>query len=338
MTKFLLIIFSICSFFQIQNSFAAEKEYEYWGDEYFEDTLNAEYPDSLFNNSFETSKGFFPKPLTNWQFNLITNTEGYNYNAGSAKIDDEFTFLKHIFDSQLPTNQDDFEDWTEEKEPFSDEDKYGFFQSKSSENYDNIGISFEVSVPFCHTIFVTSFGYSRTPIQLYSPNYKKSFLGYNGEKRTFEECSVLEIVDKSLFASIEFRHPIYGGFIKNVASRQFIFYYLTYGFGYNFSLDDKFSAYNYILNPNGELRYSNGEIKETIFSNRNYDKIEKSRYNYSFGIGFQMTVYELSATFELKYRGSLTPFFTNQTFKQNSLQFSMAADLRIFKAIAELFF
>ncbi len=331
----ILYIITICVLiFAMQYPvFAEPKEYKYWGDDYFEnDTLKL--PDSISQKpALETSTGFFPKPLSDWNINLVALNPWDNHwnTSNGIDISHEFPVTKHIFQTTPPIDKDDFEDKTENKKPFSDENEHGWIHNLfSNDGYRYYGVSFDYTIPKLHTKFSLQTGYCNEPVYLYSPLVTKYFLNYAGEKQSFQECSVIEIWDQSIKTSINLKHPVYGAFMKESASNTsyFTYYYIAYGIGCDIVLDSKVSRYNYILSPNDYFRYIDGKIKEDAFYEEAYHGYEKYRFNYNIGIGWIMSINGTAnggaTSFEVGYTGSINSLLKNQELKRRGLYTSIS--------------
>ena len=329
-TTFLFGIFSF-------GASAQEKLFEYWGDEYFETPIDTTAEEAIRKKSFlKTSAGFFPKPYLRTRSFWITETVGWNYSRGSIEIDELFPTHTSIYSAQPPMKSRDFKKRTREKEKFSDKNKYGFFDNPPDKNA-NVGFSLEYSIPQIHTIFSAKAGYSNRYIFLYSPIDAKFFLGHNGEKRSFEQISVLEINDKKIYTSFDLKHPIYGAFMRRNDYDMSAFYYLTYGVGCDFSVDAKLSVFEYIISENQNIRYDNGEIKMASLSREKFDGIKKYRYHYNIGVGWQFGATNSNIKFELKYRGSLNSIFEDYDYWQNTLFFTANIDVRAIIDMLKIF-
>ena len=315
--------------------FAKEKEYEYWGDDYFEN------PDSITvrqERVSQISAGFFPKPYANIRSFWVTETIGWNHSKGSVKIDEQFPSHSAVFTAQPPKNKSELKKQLTEKQPFSDKNKYGLFKKSPPDKNANIGFSFEIPVPNFHTILSPKIGYSNRYIFSFSPIETNYFLGYIGEqKSSFEEISVLEFNDKKLYTSLDFKHPIYGAFMKSSDQNISSFWFLTYGVGAEFSIDCKLTVNEFIISEGHNIRYSNGEIKTASLHKENYLGIKKIRPNYNFGIGWQFGADFANTSIELKYRGSFDSIFEKNDFKQNTLFFGLNVDMAFMFELVKIF-
>jgi len=321
----LILVFSFCNIFTV-----VAKDYEYWGDEYFEnDSLSIDADSISQQNVFQFSTGLFAKPLKYWRVNIITAGE-IRYDVGNVSIVTEFPQMPHNFSTQMPIKEKDFEQWIREKDKFSNDYKYSGKGIHHDYTYDNIGIAFEFSVPTLHSMFSISVGYCDAIFDLYSPTVEKYFLGYDGEKRSFLECSVLELNNLYLYGAVDIKHPIYGGFMRMANYSLCSYYYLSYGIGCDFGINDKISCYNYILTQNSDLRYSNGEIRETFISNERYNGIEKLRPYWSLGFGWNTSIDEMSMEFAIKYKKYPNSLFKEQNYNQNILEIVIVADINIY--------
>ncbi len=330
---------------------AQEKEYEYWGDEYFEGTSSDTIPnmniDSILRANYKkpvafpkVCAGFFPQPIDNFLVNFFSDRYRWDYNKGSGFLNNKIPYFHNLFSGKEPIN--DLKDKIVEKEKFSNEDKYKWYE-KSSEEFLNIGLNFEKSLPEIYTICVGTVGFNAQIVKLYSPISKNYYLDYYGEKKEFEECNIMNVYDRSISAGFSLKHPLYGTTIgyKNHTSAS-IFYYLTYGIMCNYSLATDLSSYNYILSNSDEIRYSNGEIKQKVFSSYSFSGMQKFRYSYNVGLGWCASLpngWDLGL--EIKYSIGGNPFIKGTNIKQNRLLIGSYANfitlLKIWKEIYSVF-
>lgn len=330
------IIKIFCLIFLLLYSFSLlskEKEYEYWGDSYFEgkvDTLNSIDLDSIFTDYdknlsiFNISAGFFPKPYLDFAINFSRTSNLADYNVGNIALTNEFSYLSNIFSAKPPT--ENFNNKIEEKGKFTDENKYKWYQNPPNAPCF-FSLTFEKSFPELHTILIGSIGFHKDILKLYSPIYKNYFSQYDGSKKLFEECNVLEIEDKSAVASISMRHPIYGFVLGNGSFASF--YYLSYGLLFSYSLHNNLYSYNYIISDAEDVRYSNGEIKETVPYKPFLPTIEKLRYSYIVSLGWTIVLDNISMGCELKYSYALNSFFKEENIRRSSLSFSTYIDFSV---------
>jgi hypothetical protein len=338
------IIKIFCLIFLLLYSFSLiskEKEYEYWGDSYFEgktDTLNSIDLDSILTDYdknfsiFNISAGFFPKPYLDFAINFSESDNLADYNVGNIALTNEISYLSNIFSTKPPAKN--FNNKIEEKGKFSDENKYKWHQNPPNATYF-LNLTFEKSFPELHTILIGSIGFRKDILKLYSPIYKNYFSQYDGSKKQFEECNVLEIEDKSAVASISMRHPIYGFSFGNGTFSSF--YYLSYGILCSYSLHNNLYSYNYIISSAEDVRYSNGEIKESVPYKPFLPTIEKLRYGCIVSLGWTTTLDNVSIGYELKYSYALNSFFKEENIRRSSLSFSTYINLTVLLRFFELF-
>lgn len=315
----IILVFITCFIFAkyilIEIKADEPKEYEYWGDDYFENI------DSLRDNLdvIKFSYGFFPKPYLFWDIGILEKSKGWNYNSGEIDLREQFPDFNYIFSSQPDISNRDLEDQITEKKYFSDKNKYGFFTSP--EDLFVLGISFSYTLQDLHTILALNTGYSYRDINLYAPTHTSYYLDHQENKKQLKENIIFTIQDKSFFSNINLIHPVYGVSVGSYdkKSSYSLFYYLTYGIGCDFTFSDKLSAYRYISSETNNIRFDNGEIKETIFSNQNINKISDIRYNCNVGIGYFFSVGKLHNRIELNYCFGLEPLLKNSSIKQNIL-------------------
>lgn len=341
---FITFIFSFCFSNNIlfaqktQKTKKEEKEYEYWGDDFF-DNINSDSTKKLSNKIpieldtmpvFKTSAGFFPKLLSNNFFiNLIFSNIKWDYVVGTLDISDKFKNLTSIYSAN------NFKENIEEKEKFSNEDKYGFFDIKDNSSY-SIGLIFEY--PLLHTKIKPVVGFNSNYFNLYSPIYTNYYINSYDEKIQFKECNILTINNRNIYTSINLVHPIYGAIIYSSISSLEIYYYLQYGLGCQFNLINNLSSYNYILSHTDELRYSNGEIKETILKNQKLNNIANIQYYANIGLGWQFNIQDFNTSVYLEYKYIITPFFKNYNVKQHSLTLNTSFTPYILYSIIRLLF
>ena len=338
MKKILLNLFIICfiSTNLTELLFSEEKEYEFWGDEYFENNIidSSKIPLDILqlNAEISTSKGFFPKILfTSPAFIMNFSSKNYNYGTGKVILNSQSNQNLNTYSFNI--SEDDLTAIEDEKKEFSLEDKYGLFNSRPQKAY-NIGIGLDIPLPRLYMILTPKIGWSTYNFDLYSSIFTNYYLDYYGNKTKFKECSLITINNKNIYASIDISHPIWGAFINSKMLAQIAsYYYIKYGIGAQFNLYNTMNSYNYILSHRNDLRYDNGEIKKTIFENKKIDQINTFQYYGSFALGWRFISSEDRGynilDLNLRYKYIISPYIKNYTIKQHSLSLEKSLSTKL---------
>lgn len=316
----LIFLFALLFYIQAQTPCLAQ-EYEYWGDDYFTDTLR------LDTNTIESkvfthlSLGMFPEVVLFPHFSIVLNSFTWNFSSGSFLFNDNYPFQ---FSAQPPG--DDVIDKMEEREKFSDENKYNWLVAEPEQQNADIGISFTYPFPRqYHTFVDVSVGYTDRNLFAFSPIRYAPYLNSNNEKSYFQTMSFAEIRDKTVYGDVLFKHPLYGLSTANVSAQQRvaenIFYYLMYGIGCDVSLSDKINVFEYVMSNQDEVRFAGGDIREASTFKEDFDRIDKARMYYLLGFGWQMTSSDYYFDVELRYKAALEPTIKDSDYKQKQWYF-----------------
>ena len=312
-----------------------QREYEYWGDDYFENPNRDSIDKDIFVSKI--SAGFFPKVATPMLFYFINESNGWDYSKGSFFINDIFADNTNPFFAQ-PQN-DKILDNMKQKKPFSNDKKYGWFTNDKSRNNFGIGIKFDYPLHKIHTTISADVGIKTRYITAYTPVSIGEFVGYKGEKKKIEQLSFAEINDQHIYCDLNLKHPIYGFSKYNVSNNKIIpdlelYYYVIYGAGLNYSYFDKINVYEYILSNQNIIRFTNGEIRSPSVFKQDFDRVHSLRYHYNIGIGWHFGTSNVAGNFELIYRQSANSIIEDSDYKHNILLIRTGIDVVSVKNVA----
>jgi hypothetical protein len=312
-------------------------QYEYWGDDYF---TNPNRDSMEIIPPIELSAGFFPKIAYSLTFSFIQESNGWDYSSGSFFVNDIFSKNQNPFFAQVGSN--DILDAMTEKKSFSDKNKYGWFSSDQSRDNFDIGIRLEYPFPTLRTAITANLGVKTRYITAYSTVRTGEYMYYNGKKQTLDQLSFAEINDQHIYFDVMLKHPLYGFSLNSILSNgqmkstMSIFYYLIYGIGIDYSYLDKINIYEYILSNQDVIRFTNGEIREPSVFKQNFDRVDKIRYYYNVGLGWQMSFNNTIANYELLYKQSVNPIIKNSDYRHSILIFRIGLNMYSIKNIAML--
>lgn len=268
----------------------------------------------------ETGKGFFPGlPSKSKSFGFTLNATSIFTFAENLRSDN-FANPSYFFGVNEP---DDFTQRFEQSDRWSENTN----SNNLSRNGIVLGVDFinNFSLPF---YFDLGIYFEFRSDYLLSNLGEKPFLINESEIEYFEEYSVIDLWEYSIFGSVGVKIPIYGGFIKinqkDVISQSVgSFYFLDLSFVPEIVLRSRADQYNIITTQKDRIRYQSGhdtlnfaeaEQIPGVNLRRNYLQIGFSSLNYFSNFGFE---------YGLNYRFPLSGVLENTDWNQHILSITV---------------
>ncbi len=182
-------------------------------------------------------------------------------------------------------------------------------------SYDEYALGYLIGLPMPLILRVKG-AFQMQDGLIFSLDTTRSFLGYDGRKRSLKEVGVVYLEEYLIGGTAGVQIPIYGVFFNSEMTTISSYYYLHASIGGTYAIVSRGTQYEQIANAKDEIRYGNGQDTVTLQSKTRFDQLRRFRTNYEFGLGWNVSFESFVFDFETFITVPITPVLRDTDWKQ----------------------